>query len=149
MGLKEAVGDRYEISMKVRLTDVIKVPTKQWDQAAGYKIRQRHLDFVLCSKRALTIVAAIELDDASHLSEEQQARDAFLDDALHAAGIPLIRFPIYRRYDPEKIRRAILGVLKRGFRLRRIPLTKHFQQGTLLGDAKIETAARHLSGSHR
>jgi hypothetical protein len=115
-GLKPAVGDRYEISMKVSLTDVITVPAKLWDAPAGYKIRQRHIDFVLCSKRALTIVAAIELDDASHLSDEQRARDDFLADALRAAGVPLVRFPVYRRYEPDTIRGVLAGVLSRGFK---------------------------------
>ena len=115
-GLKPAVGQRYDISLKVSLTDVITLPAKLWDTPAGFKIRQRHLDFVLCSKRAIKIIAAIELDDSSHLSHQQQAKDDFLADALHAAGVPLIRFPVYRRYDPERIRRAITGVLSRGFK---------------------------------
>lgn len=113
MGLKPAVGDRYEISMKVSLTDLITVVPKLWDTPAGYKIRQRHVDFVLCSKRSLRIVAAIELDDASHLADEQRRKDEFLGDALRAAGIPLIRFPIYRKYDPHKIGDILAGILTR------------------------------------
>lgn len=113
-GLQPAVGQRYDISLKVRLTDVITLPAKLWDTPAGYKIRQRHLDFVLCSKRAIKIIAAIELDDSSHLSHQQQAKDDFLADALHAAGVPLIRFPIYRRYDPTRIRRIIRSAISRG-----------------------------------
>lgn len=120
-GLKPAVGDRYEISLKVRLTDVITVPEKKWNSAAGFKIRQRHVDFVLCSKRALKIVAVIELDDSTHLTENQQAKDDFLADALHSARVPLIRFPIYRRYDPDKIHAAIASVLSRGFQAEPLP----------------------------
>ena len=115
-GLKPAVGNRYEISLKVSLTDVITVPARLWDAPAGYRIRQRHVDFVLCTKRSLRIVAAIELDDASHLTEERRAKDDFLGEALRAAGIPLIRFPIYRRYDADKLRCIINGVLSRDFK---------------------------------
>ena len=111
-GLKPAIEDRYLILMKVRLTDIVKVPTKHWNATAGLKIRQRHVDFLLVTKRALSIVAAIELDDASHLSEERQVKDVHLNDVLYAAGIPLLRFPVYKRYDPAKIREIILRVLK-------------------------------------
>lgn len=112
-GLRPAVGKRYKILMKVRLTDVLQVPPELWRSGAGRKVQQRHVDFLLVSKCRFKIVAAIELDDATHLEPEQQAKDAYLDDALLAAGVPNLRFPIYKRYDPKRIRRMIIGGLKR------------------------------------
>lgn len=111
-GLLPAIGNRFNINLKTRLTDILGVPAGQWRAAAGRKISQRHVDFVLCSKKALSIVAVIELDDASHLSEGQEEKDNHLDDALFAAGIPILRFPIYKRYDAAKIRAIVNRVLK-------------------------------------
>ncbi len=108
-GLLDAVGARYLISFKVRLADVITV--RDWKSKYGRKIAQKHLDFVLITPRATRIVAAIELNDASHEESERQQRDEFLFDALRCAGIPLITFPIYRSYDSQKIRRRILAAI--------------------------------------
>lgn len=46
-------------------------------------------DFVLCDK-AFTVLATIELDDASH--NGRRARDAARDALLTKAGIPVMRF---------------------------------------------------------
>lgn len=105
--LREATEDRYLVMGKVRLADLIEAE-EGFHSAAGRKISQRHVDFVLVSKRGLRIAAVIELDDKTHLEAEQQARDAYLADALHAAGVPLVRFPIYKRYDTALLR-TILG----------------------------------------
>lgn len=111
-GLAPAIGERFFIMCKVRLTDILAVPDGQWRATAGRKISQRHVDFALCSKKALSIVAVIELDDSSHLDDNRQRSDAYLDDALFVAGIPILRFPIYKRYQPETIKAIINRVLK-------------------------------------
>lgn len=112
-GLLPAVGRRYTVLMKVRLTDVLEVPEGQWRAAAGRRIQQRHVDFLLVTKRALAIAAVVELDDATHLNLKQQQKDSYLADALREAGVPLIRFPVYQRYEPERIRRAIAATIAR------------------------------------
>ncbi|TWU00473.1 hypothetical protein Pla108_14240 [Botrimarina colliarenosi] len=111
-GLRPAIGKRYVIAPKVRLTDVITVHAEAWGAASGRKIRQRHVDFALATRRDLSIVAVVELDDASHLDPARRVKDDYLGDALHAAGVPLVRFPVYQRYDPERIRRIIDRVLR-------------------------------------
>lgn len=112
-GLKPAVADRYLISFKVRLADVI--AAHEWESNHGRKIAQKHLDFVLVTPKLMRIVAAIELNDATHNSPDRQRRDDFLAQALHSAGIPLVTFPIYYRYDIEKIRLRILAVTLRSW----------------------------------
>lgn len=109
-GLQPAVGDRYLISMKVRLADLLAV--QRWESRHGRRIAQKHIDFVLATPKATRIVAAIELNDASHLEEDRHYRDQFVADALHAAGIPLIAFPIYRRYEPQKIAHHIYATVR-------------------------------------
>lgn len=105
--LREAAEGRYLVMAKVRLADLIEAE-EGYHSPAGRKISQRHADFVLVTKRGLRIAAVVELDDKTHLQPGQQARDAYLADALHAAGVPLVRFPVYKQYDPERIR-ALIG----------------------------------------
>jgi hypothetical protein len=113
-GLRPAVGERYLISFKVRLADVI--TAKEWDSPHGRRIAQKHLDFVLTTPKTTRIVAAVELNDASHDIADRQQRDTFVADALHAAGIPLVVFPIYRRYDHKKIQQHVLMAIQRMLR---------------------------------
>jgi len=110
--LLPALGQRYTLLVKVRLTDVISCDDRLWDRAVGRRIRQRHLDFVLATKKTLRIVAAIHLDDASHDRPKQREIDDYLDDALRAAGIPSIRVRATARYDPKEIAREVNRLLR-------------------------------------
>jgi hypothetical protein len=97
--LCRAVGERYTIAMKVRLTDVL--TCSQQAVRAGFrnKIAQKHLDFVICDPNSTKILAGIELDDRSHGRGDRAARDEFLDQAMRAAGLPLLRLPAAGQYD--------------------------------------------------
>lgn len=57
------------------------------------RINRMSADFVLCSKDS-TIVAVIELDDASHEKADRQAADAKKDKALTSAGIRVVRWNV-------------------------------------------------------
>lgn len=108
-GLNPAISGRYLVSFKVRLADVITV--EEWQSTHGRKIAQKHIDFVLITPNATRIVAAIELNDATHDSTDRKKRDAFIGCALASARVPLVTFPIYQRYDPTKIRRQIFTAI--------------------------------------
>lgn len=58
--------------------------------------------------RTFAIVAAIELDDASHLKKHRVRRDILLEEVLRQAGIPLLR-----DRDAEKLVRQIRAFLIR------------------------------------
>lgn len=45
----------------------------------------------IVERRSFSIVAAVELDDASHLRPERRRRDILLEEVLRQAGIPLLR----------------------------------------------------------
>lgn len=104
--------DRFYIGVQVPMTAVLKVPADQWDKAAGRKIRQKKLDFVLAYPKTFRIAAVIELDDLSHELEHRKQRDAFVEQALDAAGVCLIRISVYKRYDAKLIRSIINRKLK-------------------------------------
>ncbi|EAA3563568.1 hypothetical protein DOY84_23130, partial [Shigella sonnei] len=54
-------------------------------------VSQWHVDVVIVELRSFSIVAAVELDDASHLRPERRRRDILLEEVLRQAGIPLLR----------------------------------------------------------
>jgi len=101
--LQAAIGERYRIAPKVRLADLIHCSTREWRTGFGGAISQKHVDFVLVSPETLRILLCIELDDRSHERESRRARDAFLNEALLAGGIPLLRIRAASSYEPSQI----------------------------------------------
>ena len=71
------------------------------------RINRMSADFVLCSKD-LTIVAVIELDDASHEKADRQAADAKKDKALGSAGIRIVRWHVKSIPDEAAIKAAFV-----------------------------------------
>jgi hypothetical protein len=102
--LRRAVAGRYSISIKTRLADVVKCPNDLWDEPEGRRVSQKHVDFVLYDPWTTAIVAAVELDDRSHDEPERRRRDQFLNEALSAAGILLVRVKAASRYDSQSLR---------------------------------------------
>jgi hypothetical protein len=110
--LQEAVGGQYLVMCKVRVADVLTCTETDWRLGHGGAISQKHLDFVLCEPSTTRIVLAIELDDRSHEAEHRQRRDRFLNEALRAGGIRLLRIKARAQYSAEIIKllvRAALG----------------------------------------
>jgi len=83
------------------------VGVKKGHKAAAWanRIDRKSLDFVVCRKNA-EIVAAIELDDASHQHAQRKHADATKDRALAAAGIRIIRWHAKSLPDDGEIRLA-------------------------------------------
>jgi hypothetical protein len=69
------------------------------------RINQKSADFVVCRKDA-SVVAVIELDDASHERTERRAADATKEKALAAAGIRVIRWPARALPDEPAIKES-------------------------------------------
>ena len=95
----------HTVFAKVRMCDVIAVSQgRKAGQTNG--IQAKHLDFLICDA-TLAPVVAIELDDSSHARADRKARDQFVDAALAAAEVPIVRIPAKRSYAVEDIRRLI------------------------------------------
>jgi hypothetical protein len=108
--LREVVGERFTICIKVRLGDVIGCPDDAWQMGYGRLIAQKHLDFVLADPATTKVVVAIEVDDRSHAHPKRQARDVFVDRAMVAAGVPLVRVTAAASYPTSRVRQALAGV---------------------------------------
>lgn len=105
--LLSVIRERFTVAMSVRLADVINCSRDAWSNGHGALISAKQLDFVLCHPETIEIVLAIELDDRSHDLAERVERDAFLDNSMRAAGVPLLRVPAARSYEPAQLRASI------------------------------------------
>lgn len=108
--LEQIVGDGIKVFGKVRVADIIE-PRKglsrgEWQKAFN-KVSAKHIDFLLCNSNDLSIICAIELDDASHQSSRRQSRDAFLKSACDAAGVPFVQIPAKSGYVIDTIKQVL------------------------------------------
>ena len=105
--LSEAVTDRYFIFAKVRLADLLWLPkgTESW-QSHFNRMQSKHVDFVICDRASIRPLLCVELDDASHGQASRQTRDAFVEAALLAAGLPFIRVRAAKAYNGTELREA-------------------------------------------
>lgn len=105
--LQAAIGDRFAIAVSVRLADVIGCSREAWSDGHGALISSKQLDFVLCEHETWSVVLAIELDDPTHQLADRSERDRFLDNAMRAAGVPLLHIGTAASYDPKSLRAAV------------------------------------------
>ena len=115
--LQSAVREDWIILSMVRLTDVIKVrPKTRQHQIWQSRIFGKHIDFVICDYETLEVKLAIELEDISRRRAERKSRDRFVNTALTAAGLPLLRVKVEEKYETSAIRKGIeeaLGIAKK------------------------------------
>jgi len=115
--LQSAVREDWIILSMVRLTDVIKVrPKTRQHQIWQSRIFGKHIDFVICDYETLEVKLAIELEDISRRRAERTSRDRFVNTALTAAGLPLLRVKVEEKYETSAIRKDIeeaLGIAKK------------------------------------
>ncbi|WP_442511667.1 DUF2726 domain-containing protein [Novipirellula sp. SH528] len=109
--LEQGVGQTYSINNKVRLWDVLYVPRRDDSRTYENKISSKHIDFLLCDPITMQPVLAIELDDASHNRNYRQERDAFVDQALAAAGLSILHIKAARTYSIADVQQQIASVL--------------------------------------
>jgi hypothetical protein len=108
--MRRVLPPRLHVSFKVRLSDVIGCPGSAWKEGFGARISQKHLDFVVVDSDTTAVRFVVELDDRTHQRRDRQERDRFLDSALAAAGVPILRVPAAASYDPARLRGQILQV---------------------------------------
>jgi hypothetical protein len=103
--LRAAVREDWLIFSMVRLVDIIRVrPKTRKSHAWQHRIQGKHLDFVLCDEETLEVKLAIELD---HGSQPPAEGKRFVNVALAAAGLPLLRVRVQERYETAALRKDI------------------------------------------
>lgn len=88
--LVQALPDHIVLA-QVQLSRLLGVKKGNNYQAWLNRINRMSADFVVCNKDS-SIVAVIELDDATHQKEDRQATDAKKDKALTSADIRIVRW---------------------------------------------------------
>ncbi len=105
--LRRVVGENL-IFAKVRLADLVEADERHLRRKSNFNhIKAKHIDFVVCDA-ALSPVVAIELDDKSHQRPDRRARDRDVNRILELASLPILRVPVRRSYDEQRIAGQIL-----------------------------------------
>ncbi len=105
--LQIAAREDWLIFSMVRLADIIKVRARTRKfQSWNSRLQGKHLDFVLCDVETLDVKLAIELEDASS-AVGRGSRDRFVNNALAAAGVPLLRVKIQDKYETAVLRKDL------------------------------------------
>ena len=108
--LSKEFTDEFVVFAQVHLPTIVnhKVKSQNWN-AAFNAINRKSVDFVLCDKVYLSPKLAIELDDKSHEQEDRKERDAFVEEVLQGAGVPLLRIQNKGYFDTKEIVEAVRG----------------------------------------
>ena len=95
---------------KVRMEDIIHVDKYHKNrEALRGKIKSRHIDFIICDSH-LRVLAGLELDDRSHLSQKAQQADIFKNEVFNSLDIPLFRIKVEPTKYSEEIGKVISGL---------------------------------------
>jgi hypothetical protein len=110
--LQQAVPAGVQIFAQVSLAGLVQVkPWARRDKSHWWRIQAKRLDFVLVDAATFAPRLVVELDDASHNRADRRERDAFVDEVLAAAGIPILHVRWQRRYDAGALAEQIAGHL--------------------------------------
>ena len=111
--LRMAVSEDYEIFGKIRVADIVlpkKNASRNDARLAFNPIAGRHFDFVLCDKKSLAVVCAIQLHDKTNPARQTEQDDP-LKSICEAISLPFVVFHIKADYPPEEIRDKLLKAL--------------------------------------
>jgi len=113
--LRQAACDEFHVFPKVRLLDLLWLPdTLRNRQYHLSRVMSKHVDFLLCHRQTVAPVLVIELDDSSHKAPDKSARDAFVNEVLQAAELPVLRIPVKSSYDPQELATLIQRAMGKG-----------------------------------
>lgn len=106
--LCEAVPDDTYICPQVPYGAVLDVvATGRRYRVFWNRVQAKRVDFLICDKRTLSPLIAVELDDSSHSLPKRVARDAFVEEACTSAGLPILRFRVGRYYNRQEIEQTV------------------------------------------
>lgn len=100
----------FYVFTQVRLADIVGIKKCENRQAWFNKVNQKSVDFVICNK-ALTVRVCIELDGKTHENADRQKADNDKDEALQAAGIPIVRIEASKMPSTEEIKAMLEQIL--------------------------------------
>ena len=113
LALDAALGRNYRAFAQVRLAEIAS-PAESGNvrlrRRALYAVMAKSVDFVVCDVLTLDPVAAIEVDDRTHLLPERRERDALVNAVFAEIGVPLLRVKARRSYATAELRDLLARV---------------------------------------
>jgi very-short-patch-repair endonuclease len=106
--LRAASG--HLVLSQVHLLQMVRFKRGARRQSIANRINQLSVDFLIV-RPDTSIVAAVELDDASHRHASRRAADRRKTHALSSAGIPLLRWHVRQLPTVQTIERALAQAL--------------------------------------
>jgi|GEM_PF-266049 len=122
--IEAAVGNEFRVLCRVRLIDLVSLKNntnKKIANGALLRAEGKQIDFVLCDRKDLSPVLAIDLVYGKVKDSQKIHRDYFVTSSLDAASIPHARIQVKAGYTLQQMRECIETKL--------IPLRR--QQGRL------------------
>lgn len=107
--VEQAMGSDYRVLNRVKLSDVLiirKGVSQKASQSAAHNAEKKYLDFVLCDRKTMKLLGAIDLVDTQGKGYKLK-KDWFVSGALEAASIPHLRIKVKANYTVEEIRSCI------------------------------------------
>ncbi|MFD2165289.1 DUF2726 domain-containing protein [Thalassotalea euphylliae] len=108
--VENALGSDYRVLNRVALSDVVNIRkgvSKKATQAALTNANNKYLDFVICDRKTMRMLGAVDLVDTNGRGYKVK-KDWFVSGALEAASIPHVRVKVKPNYSVDEIR-ACLG----------------------------------------
>lgn len=96
----------YLVLAQVQVIQLLAFERGRWSQGIFNRMCRLSLDFVIL-RPDTSIVAAVELDDATHQRNDRRDADARKTHALQSAGIPLVRWNAKKLPDVSAIAAAL------------------------------------------
>ena len=106
-----AVGKSALVLAKVRMVNVIKPRTGLGDarwRKLFEPLAEQHLDFVLIHSDTLETVCVLEFDSSTHLNEERQKRNEYVQEVCEAAGVPYVLVNARGGFDISDLRSKLM-----------------------------------------
>jgi hypothetical protein len=110
--LRRALGPQFEVVPQVAMGALMDVALPR-EHPQFWAIREQFsrkiVDYVVCERRTMRVIAAVELDDRTHDPERDRRRDAL----MAAAGIRTLRWDSRRKPSEVQIANAVASLVAR------------------------------------
>lgn len=110
--LDSIVGASFVVLPQAHLSTVLehRILGQDWEQSFVH-LDTKRIDFVICRRRDLHPVVAVELEDHSTLRTKSRLYNKELERVLAIAGVPLVRFHDLRT-SKEDIAKLIVAAIR-------------------------------------
>lgn len=111
IALLQAMPSDMIMSFKVRLLDIVSTADAGNGKTLDHELADYSVDFVLVDRNTSEVRLCMEMDHESQSAAERLNKNTMISRSLRRAGIPHIRMPLVRYYDPTRIRHVIRETL--------------------------------------